>query len=60
MRSPVTQVDWSEASKTTTRAMSSGRPSRPIGKLAPMLLAVSPSMPATAKPSVGVMPGATA
>jgi LysR substrate binding domain len=53
MRSPVTQAEWSEAMKTATHAMSSGSPSRPIGKLARMLLAVSPSMPTTAKPSVG-------
>ena len=42
------------------RAMSSDCPNRPIGKVAPMSLAVSPSIPATARPSVSVMPGAVA
>jgi len=60
MRSPVTQADWSEARNRATRAMSSGCPSRPIGNVAPMFLAVSPSMPTPARPSVAVMPGAIA
>ena len=60
MRSPVSQAESSEARKTATRAISSGFPSRPIGRVAAMIFAVSPSMPATASPSVSVMPGAIA
>ena len=35
MRSPVTQADWSEARNSATRAISSGRPSRPMGSVKP-------------------------
>ena len=60
MRSPVSHEDWSEARNSATRAISSGLPSRPIGSAAPIVVAVSPSIPNAARPSVAVMPGAIA
>ena len=39
MRSPVTHADWSEARNSATRAISSGRPSRPMGRLKPSAFA---------------------
>ena len=48
MRSPVTHADWSDARNSATRAMSSGRPSRPMGRLKPNAFADSALKPADA------------
>ena len=45
MRSPVTQADWSEARNSATRAISSGRPSRPMGSVKPNAFADSQLRP---------------
>ena len=60
MRSPVSQDDWSEARNRATRAMSSGRPMRPIGMTMPIAVAVSIVSPIVFVPWVSVAPGAMA